>query len=176
MADELPLPKLSCSPATESFAQGAARKRVRLSSPPVSSDPLFSDDFDEPSAENYTRERRKRKFRGPWFSQKPEPEPEPDSHGLSETEPKRVKRPFERQFDSGVFMGSDGTDMDEAIEVASAVTPSGLPERLVGANRTLREPDAEEVARRQIELCLEEGNETIDLSYALKTYILCLAS
>ncbi|EKD16456.1 leucine Rich Repeat family protein [Drepanopeziza brunnea f. sp. 'multigermtubi' MB_m1] len=168
MTEDLPLPKLSYDAATGSFTQGAPRKRVRLSSPPVSSDPLFSDDFDEPSVDNYTQERRKRKFRGPWFSQKPEPEAE--SQEITETEPKRTKRPFERQFDSGVFMGSDGTDMDEAMEAGIAETPFSLPERLAGQSLAARKQDGEEDARRQVELCLEEGNEHIDLSsISLKT-------
>ena len=161
MADELSLPKLAWNPASEPFSNDRPRKRVRLSSPPVSSDPaLFSSD-DDPSAENYTQGRRKQKYRGPWYRQ----QPASDQEG-HETH-KKPKRTFERQFDSGVWLGSDGTDVDEATEGLQSINETwNLPVRPSRATQTKDEPPSPEVlARGQIELCLEDGNESIDLSY-----------
>lgn len=168
MSEDFPLPRLAWNPATESFSKGAPRKRVR-SSPPVSSDPIFSGDED-PSADNYTQERRKRKYRGPWYRQRPEPDS--GSQELNELDHHKKKRPFERQFDSGVFMGSDGTDMGEGMEEIEISFGNGigntsaLPVRQSREGQAEKEaPSPEELARAQIELCLEEGNESIDLSY-----------
>ena len=165
MEDELTLPKLAWNPATGSFFKDRSRKRVRLSSPPVSSDPaLFSSD-DDPSSDNYTQGRRKQKYKGPWYSQ--EPASEQDSQELQGRQSSRKsKRIFERQFDSGVWLGSDDTDVDEAIEGLQSINETwNLPVRQSRATRTKDEtPSPEELARRQIELCLEEGNECIDLS------------
>ncbi|KAL5330760.1 hypothetical protein ACEPPN_000281 [Leptodophora sp. 'Broadleaf-Isolate-01'] len=167
MSEDFPLPRLAWNPATESFSKGAPRKRVR-SSPPVSSDPIFSGDED-PSADNYTQERRKRKYRGPWYRQRPEPDS--GSQELNELDHHKKKRPFERQFDSGVFMGSDGTDMGEGMEEIEISFGNGigntsaLPVRQSREGQAEKEaPSPEELARAQIELCLEEGNESIDLS------------
>jgi hypothetical protein len=160
MADELSLPQLAWNPATESFSNDRPRKRARLSSPPVSSDPaLFSSD-DDPSAENYTHGRRKQKYRGPWYRQ----QPASDQEG-HETR-KKSKRTFERQFDSGVWLGSDGTDVDEATEGLQSINKTwNLPVRPSRTTQTRDEPPSPEVlARGQIELCLEDGNESIDLS------------
>ncbi|KAK6580527.1 hypothetical protein PZA11_006763 [Diplocarpon coronariae] len=166
MADELLLPRLAWNAATDSFSKGAARKRIRLSSPPVSSDPAIFSSDDDPSAENYTTQERrgKRKYRGPWYMQRPA-EPEAESQGSIEVGPKKTKRPFERQFDSGVFMGSDGTDVDDGIDVSDAAIPFSLPRRQSREVQNARQSDPDEAARRQIEVCLEEGNESIDLSF-----------
>ncbi|PBP25960.1 leucine Rich Repeat family protein [Diplocarpon rosae] len=170
MADELPLPRLAWNPATESFSQNTARKRIRLSSPPASSDPAIFSSDDDPSAENYTAQERrgKRKYRGPWYMQRPA-EPEAESQESITAEARKTKRPFERQFDSGVFMGSDGTDMDDGIEVSNAAIPLSLPQIQPQTVQTVRQPDPENAARRHIELCLEDGTESIDLSYVLQT-------
>ncbi|KUJ13776.1 uncharacterized protein LY89DRAFT_590708 [Mollisia scopiformis] len=163
MADDLPLPQLRSDPTTESFTKNAARKRARLSSPPVSSDPaLFSSD-DDPSADNYTQERRKKKYRGPWYHQRPASDAGQDS----EDAPEKKRRTFERQFDSGVFMGSDGTDVDEVLEELESRNASTLPLPLSHSHRTQaghRVATTEEVVKSQIHGCLEEGNENIDFS------------
>jgi hypothetical protein len=164
MAEDLPLPRLAWDPTRESFSKNPPRKRARLSSPPISSDPAIFSSDDDPSADNYTQERRKKKFRGPWYRQRPASDAgSQDSH---EHDPhKKSKRRFERQFDSGVFMGSDGTDMDESMEeFESGTTP--LPLRQSRATQTARAtPTPEELARGQIQRCLEDGDESIDLSY-----------
>jgi hypothetical protein len=164
MADDLPLPRLAWNPTTESFSKNTPRKRVRLSSPPISSDPpIFSSD-DDPSADNYsTQARRKKKFRGPWFRQRPASD---DGSQDSNENDQKKRRKFERQFDSGVFMGSDGTDMDESMEEFEA-GPVSLPLRQsrVTHQSGKAAPTPEELARGQIQRCLEEGDESIDLSY-----------
>lgn len=162
MAEELSLPRIAWATTSESFST-TARKRVRLSSPPISSDPAIFSSDDDPSADNYTQERRKKKFRGPWYHQRPASEAgSVDSH---EPEHKKGKRRFERQFDSGVFMGSDGTDMDlEEFEDG----PTALPlrqSRMPQTRKAVSTP--EELARGLIQRCLEDGDESIDLSYVI---------
>jgi hypothetical protein len=167
MADEPTLPRLAYNPVTELFSNNPPRKRVRHSSPPISSDPAIFSSDDDPSAENYTKERSKKKFRGPWYRQVPASESGlQDAH---ENEPrKKSKRRFERQFDSGVFLGSDGTDVDEAPEGIEFVNASALPLRSSRIAQTRHlELSPEELARGQIQRCLEDGTEGIDLSYVL---------
>jgi hypothetical protein len=161
MADDLPLPRLAWHPASETFSSNT--KRVRGSSPPISSDPaLFSSD-DDPSVDNYTQERRKKKYKGPWYNQRLA------SEASGEHDPRRkTKRPFERQFDSGVFMGSDGTDIDEEsvdkFERERKPIPLS-PLQFSTARIVTPLPSAEDLASRLIQQCLEYGNENIDLSY-----------
>jgi hypothetical protein len=164
MAEDLSLPRLAWDPNSESFSKNSHRKRVRLSSPPISSDPAIFSSDDDPSADNYTQERRKKKFRGPWYRQRPASDAgSQDSHGQDPH--KKSKRRLERQFDSGVFMGSDGTDMDESMEEFES-GPTALPlrqSRATQISKSVQTP--EELACGQIQRCLEDGNETIDLSY-----------
>jgi hypothetical protein len=159
MADDLPLPKRAWHPASETFSSNT--KRVRRCSPPISSDPaLFSSD-DDPSADNYTQERRKKKYRGPWYNQRLA------SDASGEHDPgRKSKRPFERQFDSGVFMGSDGTDIDEESVVQFERERGSIPSLQFSAARIVTPlPSAEDLASRLIQQCLEYGTESIDLSY-----------
>ena len=65
-------------------------------------------------------------------------------------------------------MGSDGTDIDEeALDQFERERGSNsLPLRQTRATQTARPlPSAEDLAQSQIQQCLEEGNESIDLSY-----------
>ena len=164
MEDEPLLPALPSNSASASFLNDKPRKRARFS-PPISSDPpIFSSD-DDPSAENYTQGRRKQKYRGPWYRQRLAPDLESQqTHGAGLQ--KKSKRTFERQYDSGVFLGSDGTDVDEAAEGLESINETwSLPVRPSCATQTIEElPSLEALAQGQIELCLENGNETIDLS------------
>jgi hypothetical protein len=166
MEEEPSLPRLSWNPAAESISHNRPHKRARLSSPPVfSSDPAVFSSDDDPSADNYTPGRRKQRYRGPWFRQ----QLASDSQEPQECEnPKKGKRTFERQFDSGVWLGSDGTDVDEATEGFESINDTwNLSVRQSRATQTSKDesPSPEELARGQIDLCLEEGNESIDLSY-----------
>ncbi len=166
MADEPSLPSLPLLTRKAPFPEERQQKRVKLhSTPPVSSDPPFFSSDDDPSAENYstTSGRHKKRFRGPWYSQQPED--------------KRTKREFQRQFDSGVWLGSDSTEDDEDATFTDQAQSSiagkdRLPlfTRLTSVNGSKtntmsKEPSAEELAEKEIGLCLETGNENIDLSY-----------
>lgn len=171
MSDEPTLPNLPLTLTYESFPEGSRPpKRVRLqsSSPPISSDPPFFSSDDDPSAENYSDDnrRQKRKFRGPWYNQKPEDSWEG-----------RAKRTLQRQFDSAVWLGSDGVEDDGDAEFSTCVQlPDLLNQKqtivpLIGGvnnreTQTARtDPSPEELAEREISACLEAGREDIDLSY-----------
>lgn len=166
MAEDLSLPRLTWDPVTDSILNNRPRKRARFSPPASSDPPIFSSD-DDPSADNYTHERRKKIFRGPWYQHQIDPESESSSHA-EDREGKKPKRTFARQYDSGVWLGSDGTDIDEAIEGLESVSCAArdLPLRQSGELPMARHltPSPEELAQAQIDLCLETGNETIDLS------------
>lgn len=166
MDDELPpLPRNTSNLAAETFPIHPTKKRVRHSSfTALSSDPAIFSSDDDPSAENYLRVRRKKQFRGPWYQQVPASE-----DNSQETEgTKKVERRFERKYDSGVFMGSDGTDLDEVMEVMERKqTGAGLPVRQPRTSPRVSqlEKSREEIwVERQIQQCLEDGNESIDLS------------
>jgi hypothetical protein len=162
MAEDSTLPGLTWDPVTDSILNNRPRKRARFSPVASSDPPIFSSD-DDPSADNYTQDRRKKIFRGPWYRNQAIFDAE-----LSNPGPKKSKRTFERQYDSGVWLGSDGTDVDEAIETLEGVSceAAKLPFRSsedAFPRRNLT-PTPEELAQKQIDLCLETGNETIDLS------------
>ncbi|RDW77484.1 hypothetical protein BP6252_05537 [Coleophoma cylindrospora] len=149
------------------------RKRVRENSPPpFSSDPpLFSSD-DDPSADNYTNKRQKRKYRGPWFHQQPASDSPSDSS--EQNQQVKSKRTLARQFDSGVWLGSDGTEEDFAEGLEHHGVPSFINPRApialsydhVRKLPTSQESStaAEDRARQQIGECLDEGTEDIILS------------
>jgi hypothetical protein len=174
MADEPSLPKLSWDPSTESFSNHRSRKRVRSSPPPASSEPaLFSSD-DDPSADNYTQDRKKRKYRGPWYQQRLADSETEDATNQGRG---KEKRTFERRFDSGIFMGSDGTDMDEVMDAMEDIqfrqSSSSLRQSRPQIQLERLVSPAEELAREHIQRCLEDGNEMIDLSYV---YSLCVSA
>jgi hypothetical protein len=102
--DEVELPPLPSSqaPPRKSSWSLLKRKRSRLDyepEPATSSDPaLFSSDDPAPSAEYYSAKRRKDKWRGTWWGER------------SRCETAREKRQFKRNYDSGIWMGSEGTE------------------------------------------------------------------
>ena len=135
MADDLELPNLARFTVNSSTSLATRpRKRARYETPVASSDPpLFSSD-DDPSLDKYTRGRQKQQYRGPWFKQEPASDVPTGEFTLnlnSERDgPRRGKRVFERQYDSGVFLGSDCTDADEfvnGLEVPSVPQAFSLP-------------------------------------------------
>lgn len=160
------------------------RKRVRDSSPApaFSSDPaLFSSD-DDPSADNYTTKRQKKKYRGPWFSQQPASDPCSESHDTQL--PKGKKRTLKRQFDSGVWMGSDSTEGDDDTNQGpppiagsfkhtnpwlnrntASIPESTLHSHVVRGLVGLKCRSPEDLAADYIHKCLEDGTEAINLSY-----------
>lgn len=168
MEDELSLPPLSRDNASSTLAKtNLSRKRVRDTPPPDSSDPpMFSSD-DDPSIEKYSQKRRKQKFRGPWFDQHPASDsPFEEDEPSDRKMPIRSKRTLNKKVDSGVFMGSDGTDVEdinlEQGKKAWAVNNVSLPSPL--KPRIILEPPRDIHAQKKIERCLEYGEEYIDLS------------
>jgi len=99
---ELPPPPSSCALPRKSSLSLQSRKRSRLDYEPEStnsSDPaLFSSDDPAPSVEHYSAKRRKDKWRGTWWS------------GRLRSAPQRDVRQFKRNYDSGIWMGSEGTE------------------------------------------------------------------
>lgn len=165
MADELSLPKLirNESLSIDAIPRSFSRKRVRDSPPTDSSDPpIFSSD-DDPSIEKYTQDRRKQRFRGPWFNQQLASDPVVDDESARPREPVKQKRRFQRQVDSGVFMGSDGTDLEESAVEQRITIPVPLVPHPPKSKIALHTPK-DVHAQTRIEKCLEKGEENIDLS------------
>jgi hypothetical protein len=177
MAGEPSLPSLPSGLAPSFYNNTGRGKRARLSSAPISSDPpLFSSD-DDPSAENYEdpKRRQKMRYRGPWYKQ------EPDNSASNQGE-RKGKRTLERQFDSGVWLGSDSTDEDADYDFLKGATvppflakglpmamrPSPLRSRVIIPSAEY--PSQEDQARQHIQQCLEEGNEDVDLSYVIPLF------
>lgn len=120
-----------------------------------SSEPaIFSSDND-PAAENYFQgPRQKKQYRGTWDDQRP----------IDDTSRRssiaREKRKFERQVDSGVFLGSDDLDPDFPPPPAASRMPqfnSSIPQRPI-VN------PLESQALQIIRECVDRGRLTVDLS------------
>ncbi|KIW35139.1 uncharacterized protein PV07_01854 [Cladophialophora immunda] len=187
------LPPLSQS--TRSAAADLARSRV---APPLtrkrthpdqddeaamSSDPaLFSSDEAAPGAENYVLgKRKKRTFKGSWWDRHPA---EPGTReGL------RERRQFRRNFDSGIFMGSESEDAlsSDPITIeeeflrdqredkdngkrtgpfaSSPEEESQMKPRTKLDPRTMVQiPKEHEQVCKIIRQCLDRGKEDVDLS------------
>jgi Leucine rich repeat len=151
------------------------RKRPRLEyDVTTSSDPaLFSSDDHAPTAENYASKRRKEKWRGTWWGEKVKGRASSVSNG--------DKRKFKRNFDSGVWMGSEGTDTSVEDELLQELQSTGT--RAMGLTFTQFRDErgvqdqpyqpTPETARNAalyaavetiVDRCLETGDENIDLS------------
>ncbi|KAI0153586.1 leucine rich repeat family protein [Pestalotiopsis sp. NC0098] len=183
MADEPALPRF---PHWDSGSQSFnARKRVRDDDAAAqenntssasqqlffanSSDPAMFSSDDDPNVENYAQGRhRKKRYVGSWFQQQPA---SGDSAFSEESRlprpPKGGKRTFERQFDSGVWMGSDGStdlELDEDLMMPPP-PPSRLPQLDLNRGRqALALSRAEELAQNKIFDAVENGTEDVDLS------------
>lgn len=187
MADEPALPRF---PHWDSGSQSFnARKRVRDDDAAApennassasqqlffanSSDPAMFSSDDDPNVENYAQGRhRKKRYVGSWFQQQPASGDSAFSEESRQQQqlprpPKGGKRTFERQFDSGVWMGSDGStdlELDEDL-----MMPPPPPSRLhqLDLNRgrqALALSRAEELAQNKIFDAVENGTEDVDLS------------
>jgi hypothetical protein len=131
--------------------------RYRAVSPTSSEPPLFSSDgpLDGEDLINYQSPRLKRKRAGPWYEQ----------------EFGRIlgakKTKLSRNFDSGVFMMSDGSfGSDGSIDLpASAAAPAREETRAERIARETRGMRQEEVAMyRRVHDLVEAGKNTYDLS------------
>lgn len=171
MAEELSLPRLpavSWNKETQTFSNNPKKRvRTRRSSAASafnSSDPAVFSSDDDPALDNYVEGRKKRKYVGTWFRQEPVASSDSafeDSH--SRPLPK-ARRSFKRQLDSGVWMGSDSTD-DGFEELQLPVQPK-LPELAQPAPAPRPQiSSAERHARSIIQMCLDDGEETVDLRW-----------
>jgi hypothetical protein len=134
-----------------------------------SSDPAIFSSDDDPASENYTgRHRAKKMYEGPWYN------PRPLQTQRQEAVVPVKKRFYGRQVDSGVFMGSDFSELDSDVEVPSLhTTPEcarkgflGLSHRalpMLKPSATKEEDLPEQRARDIIEQCLERNLVNIDL-------------
>ncbi|KHO01279.1 Leucine Rich Repeat domain protein [Metarhizium album ARSEF 1941] len=168
MAEE---PSLPCLPAvswvesSQSFSNNP-RKRVRHPRSGGlynSSDPAVFSSDDDPGLDNYVEGRKKKRYVGSWFQQ--QPTSSDSTFGERMTAPK-PKRKLARQFDSGIYLGSDGTEGDDlASEILEMPLRCKLPQLHEQPQRrtTRAVSKAELLAREKIRSCLEQGDETIDL-------------
>lgn len=144
----------------------------------TSSDPaLFSsDDHQDESADHYSSKRQKEQWKGTWWGDR-----------LRSTSARRT-RSFKRNYDSGIFMGSDQTDTSledefladqkasqesDSLRASSPVSESYLPSMIkklaVLPAQTRLVPTRHYQAVSKIQQCLEAGSENVDLSYATCT-------
>ena len=150
------LPRLVAGP-TRNDKPSLARKRTRDSglSGTSSDPPLFSSDDASASLETYAHPRKKQLYYGPWWA--------PNAHVLSapKGQPSK-KRAFERNYDSGVWMGSE----------ASSDLPSDFlteqdeesPSKAFRPENVTKWTEPQQRARDIIEHSLERAVESIDLS------------
>ncbi|KAH0543081.1 hypothetical protein FGG08_002594 [Glutinoglossum americanum] len=187
---ELTLPPLPPRTPSSTFIRHKKRSyKHTTSSPCTSSDPaLFSsDDHLFSGAENYTGEsrRKKRVFLGAWWDR---------SGGSGGERGIRGKRKLRRVVDSGVWMGSEGTEggEDEDEDEEGVVVDGGEKDGrndIVGGRNTNDEgvlvdstgkpwvapveipdgPLAE--AEKIVQRCVEEGNEHVNLSDLLLPHL-----
>lgn len=117
-----------------------------------SSEPaLFSSD-NESAAENYFEgPRQKKQYRGTWEDQHPV-EAKPSTP--------RGRRKFERQVDSGVFLGSDDLDPDFPPPPAASRMPQF---NSIATQRAPLDP-VEAHALQVIRWCIDRGQLNVDLS------------
>ncbi|ETI28349.1 hypothetical protein G647_00798 [Cladophialophora carrionii CBS 160.54] len=163
------------------------RKRTRsdyADEPATSSDPAtFSSDETAPGAENYAAGRRKKKhtFRGSWWDL------HPAKSGTRTSQ--RRKREFRRNFDSGIFMGSESEDPlssdsftmeDEFLRDQERSSeekhdsqhprlwPSesleATPRTKLALRNSVQMPKEHEAVCHVVRQCLELGKEDVDLS------------
>jgi hypothetical protein len=152
--------------------------------PATSSDPAtFSSDETAPGAENYAVGRRKKHtFRGTWWDLHPAKSGTRTNH--------RKKREFRRNFDSGIFMGSESEEPlssdsfsmeDEFLkdqERTSEKNTQGLqrprlwssedlqstPRTKLALRAAVQMPKEHEAVCHVVSQCLELGKEDVDLS------------
>ncbi|KAG6009615.1 hypothetical protein E4U21_001982 [Claviceps maximensis] len=164
MAEEPSLPRLpavSWNEHSQSFSNNP-RKRARhphsggLSN---SSDPAVFSSDDDPGLDNYVQGRKKKRYVGTWFQQHPTSSDSTFSDDLTLPQPK-MERKLVRKFDSGVYLGSDGSDdlSWEELELPVQFKLPQLDQRPSAPTLSA----AEITVREKIQICLEQGFETFD--------------
>ncbi|KAL7800144.1 hypothetical protein V8C37DRAFT_364259 [Trichoderma ceciliae] len=169
MSEEPSLPRLpavSWDEQSQSFSNNPRKRarnyRVGNASPLSfnSSDPAVFSSDDDPGLDNYVEGRQKKRYVGSWFQQHLESSDSTFGDAPSRLPP-QTKRTLKRDFDSGVFLGSDATDGEDLMEGLEAPITPRLPQ--LEKRAVPRLSQAEMVARRKIQDCLDQGIESVDL-------------
>ena len=138
------------------FTGGAGRKRLHSDYGSLSSDPLFSEDVSELDFNgDDDQPKPKRLFKGPWWDVARRPR-----QSLRKS---MMKKESFRNVDSGVWMGSDGSDdsiLGDGTKSKLAVRDEHKQQR----QQPAWQDDPEAFAARVVMGCLEHGKETVDLS------------
>ncbi|KAI1109446.1 hypothetical protein F5Y14DRAFT_27953 [Nemania sp. NC0429] len=172
MADEpsLPsLPKVAWDSHTQTFTNTRKRNRNGTTPQPLfsnSSDPAVFSSDDDPHVDNYVEGRHhKKRYIGSWFQQMPASS---DSTFAEMVGPQpKPNRTFERQLDSGVWMGSDELqDLDDDEEFIMATEPEPKLDLPQSRNPRLAPSVTPEqaVVCNRIDAAIEAGNPNVDLS------------
>lgn len=153
------------SPPLPALAVPLSRKRQLSEFENLSSDPLFSEGTtDSEDGAGYDRPRRKRMVRGPWWSMGKRPQR--DAPTLQDT----------RKFDSGIWMGSDGSDSSSLLFSQRKLQALRMTASSSSATNMAAQSDAvkvasggrprtvEQVAGQIVNDCVEDGKEAVDLS------------
>ncbi|VUC21381.1 unnamed protein product [Clonostachys rosea] len=122
-----------------------------------SSDPAIFSSDDDPALDNYVEGRQKKKYIGSWYKHDPASSSDSTFGEPTVALGPKPKRTFRRDFDSGVFLGSDGTDSEGVPEVLDNPAKPRLPQVVIP-----KISPAEQKLRDKIERCLETGDEAID--------------
>ncbi|KIW01682.1 hypothetical protein, variant [Verruconis gallopava] len=121
----------------QSSSQSSSRKRARpsvLVEDNTPSDPaVFSSDPAEPGAENYFAPRRKKQYKGTWWQN---------------GEKQRQRKAFQRNLDSGIFMGSDSSlESIDSEDVEDPKSNNFIPDEPFEGMGTWRRPAANSLCR-----------------------------
>ncbi|KAI5358974.1 putative SANT/Myb domain, leucine-rich repeat domain superfamily [Septoria linicola] len=127
----------------------------------LSSDPLFSDDTPgNEDATEYQRPKRKRMIKGPWWELGRKVPHDP-------TTPKQ--KDYARNVDSGVWMGSDGSEGSfEGIPLhqdrLSRLNLHDRPRSVQTPRAAAQRPTPQAMAAEIVNRCVEDGVQRVDLS------------
>ncbi|KAM3415024.1 hypothetical protein BST61_g10161 [Cercospora zeina] len=128
----------------------------------ISSDPLFSDDTSgNEDATSYQRPKRKRMIKAKWW-ELAERRNAPD-----DATPKQ--KHYARNVDSGVWMGSDGSEdhmeHDIGLHTSSSAVAAPNRSRAVHASTPVTQrPTPRRLAEDIVTRCVEDGRDRVDLS------------
>lgn len=163
--------------ASEVTSRSNGRKRTQpsfLLEDNTPSDPaLFSSDPPDPSAEHYFVPRPKKQYRGTWWQ--------------NEKHERRARKAFERNMDSGIFMGSDSSYETLDAEAAGDLeNDDTVPDKALdthyftqgflssGIRRPVRisEPPVVSLVRKRIAYFAEDGSvqDADDLDEDIKSW------
>jgi ribosomal protein S27AE len=139
------------------FTANAGRKRLHSDYGSLSSDPLFSEDSSELDFQDEGEQpKRKRLVKGPWWDVGRRPR--------QSLRRNMMKKERFRNVDSGVWMGSDGSDESLPMEPPRMKLAFRDESSRLQKQRPETGNDPAAFADRVVQGCLENGRETIDLS------------